>query len=200
MTDERENKNKGWVTVEHPGQFGKNRAEMENKWNDMYGEGNWRIIMETAQGKRLDFDDIMCVFIEGYTAYFIEHSEEARLVTDNYSYTYDKDEITRAEAFDPWHLYEKPGITNQFHHVAMNMALEGVLGIAFRGDKPLKVRLGKPSVPVEEWPSGWKWSPTFIPCVHPEEISDVTFSDQWWKNGSIEDFYQKSKALQVRKS
>lgn len=187
-----------WVTVERPGYFGKKREEFEERWNKEYGEGNWRLVWETPQGKVLDYDGIIEVYIEGYAEYFRSHRGEAEYVTSNFSYAYDKEMVTREEAFDPYVRYNKPGHVNQFHNVAMNIALEKVLGLTFKGEVPLKVRAAKPGTPFEEWPLGWKWQPGLIPAPNPEEIFDMDFTDQWWTKGTIEDFYQCNKALQIR--
>lgn len=197
MGAEREDTSGVWVTVERPGYFGKKRAEFEERWNKEYGEGNWQIVLETPQGKILSFDGLMEVYIEGYAEYFRKHPEEVRYVTENFSYCYDKEMVTKEEAFDPYARFEKPGHVNQFHNVAMNIALEKVLGMPFKGKEPLKVRAAKPGTSESEWPAGWKWQPGLIPCVHPEEIFDMNFEGQWWEKGSIEDFYQCNKALQI---
>ena len=198
MLPEKEDSQAIWVTVERPGYFGKKRAEFEERWNKSYGIGNWKLVWETPQGKVLDYKGIIKVYVQGYAKYFQDHPDEAEYVTSNYSYAYDKDLVTRREAFDIYARYNKPGVANQFHNVAMNLALEKVLGIPFKGKEPLKVRAGKPGTPESEWPAGWRWQPGLIPCVHPEEIYDMNFEGQWWEKGSIEDFYQSNKALQVR--
>ena len=202
MTDEYEPLEEGldisWEMVERPGYFGKRRQELEEEWNRKYGEGNWRLVWETPQGRVLLFEDIIWEYIEGYAGYFRRHPREARHITRSYSYCYDKDEITKDQAFHPYALYNRPGIANQFHHAAMNIALENVLGMPFRGDIPIQVRSGKPGTPESQWPAGWKWSPGRIPSVHRDEIHDITFERQWWQRGTIEDFYQCNKVLQVK--
>lgn len=106
----------------------------------------------------------------GYVAYFSGNLSEATLVTDNYSYAYDKDLISKSDAFDIYALYNKPRKPDQFHHVAFNLALERVLRIPFTGARPLQVREGKPGTPESDWPAGWRWSPGRIPCIIPNLI------------------------------
>lgn len=188
-----------WVTIGSPGYFGKSREEQVKNWNDKYGEGKWRIAWETPQGNVLTYEDIIKEYIEGYAEYFRQHPEEAKFLTDNYSFAYDKEMITKEDAFDPYALYQKPGKVNQFHHVALNISLEKVIGIPFKGSEPIKVRAGKPETPIEQWPDGWKWHPGLIQCIHPELIKDVDFPNQWWGKGSIEDLYQSDKVFQIKK-
>ena len=194
----RETSKDQWITVERPGYFGKKRAEFEKRWNEEYGEGNWKLVWETPRGNVLDYDGIIQEYIEGYAEYFRSHLDEAEYVTSNFSYCYDKEMVSKDEAFDPYARYNRPGHVNQFHNVAMNIALEKVLGMPFKGEVPLKVRAAKPGTPKEEWPLGWHWQPGLIPSAHPEEIFDMDFEGQWWDKGSIEDFYQCNKALQIR--
>lgn len=188
-----------WVITERPGFLGKDREKKEKEWNEKYGEGNWRLVWATADGQVLSYEDIMEEYINGYVEYFKQNPSEAKYLTENFSFAYDKDLITKKEAFDLYALYQKPGKANQFHHVALNIALENKLDMSFKGNEPIKVRMGKPSVPVEEWPLGWKWSPGNIPSTQPENIPDVIFDNSWWEKDSIEDFYQSCKALQVKK-
>lgn len=189
-----------WTTIDKPCYFGKSREEQEKVWDEKYGKGNWRLAWETPQDTVLTFDGIIQEYIEGYVEYFRQHPNEAKLITDNYSYAYDKEIVTKKEAFNPHALYQKPGKANQFHHAALNITLEKVLEIPFKGKEPIKVRAGKPGTPVEEWPSGWKWHPGRIPCVHPEMINNMTCPNQWWEKGSIEDLYQSDKVLQIKKA
>jgi hypothetical protein len=187
-----------WKSVERPGYFGKRRGELEEKWNSEYGEDNWRLVWETADGRILGYEDIIAAYTQGYIKYFRSHPDEADFVTENFAYAYDKDMQSKREAFDIYALYNKPGKANQFHHVAMNIALETDLGKPFKGEKPLQVRSGKPGTPESEWPEGWRWSPGRIPAAFPEQIPDVEHQGQWWDDGTIEDFYQSTKTLQVK--
>ena len=195
---EQEGDGPSWVTVERPGYFGKRKEELEAKWNNEYGEGNWRLVWETPQGQILTFDEVFTMYIAGYTEYFRLHPDEALYLTDNYSYAYDKDPITEEEAFDPRALFEKLGRPNQFHHVALNTALKE-LGLTFKGKEPIQVRAGKLGTDSDNWPAGWQWQPGLIPAINPEMIrDDVVFEARWWNDGSIEDLYQSCKALQVK--
>jgi len=187
-----------WITVDRPGYFGKNREVQEKLWDEKYGIGNWRLACQTPQGIVLTYDGVIQEYIEGYAEYFRLHPDEAKQITESFAYAYDKELVTKEDAFDPYALYQKPGKANQFHHVAFNIALERVLKSPFKGSEPIKVRAGKPETPIEKWPAGWKWHPGRIPCVHPETITNREFPNQWWEKDSIEDFYQSNKVLQIK--
>jgi len=188
-----------WKVIKRPGYFGSKKGEMENEWNQTYGLGNWRVSWVTAEGKHLSYEDIIDIYIDGYANYFIAHPDEAAYITSHFSYGFDLDFQTKKEAFDMYALFEKPGKRNQFHQVAFNIALENRLQLPFRGKNPVQVRDAKPGTPENERPLGWKWNPGVIPCPHPEQIpTDIEFVNPWWEKGSIEDFYQSTKVLEVR--
>lgn len=187
-----------WLTIENPGYLGKRKEQLYKDWDRTHGVGNWRLAWQLRDGTTLDFKEIFWkIYVPGYTSYFLNQPQEALWIAANSSYTYDKDLITKKEAFDELALFEKPGIPNQFHHAALNNAIYYYLGIEFAGETPLQVREGKPGTDPDSWPAGWKWSPGRIPTIWQDQIPPVDLSG-WWKSGSIEDFYQKSKVLQIR--
>lgn len=186
-----------WETIGYPGYLGKKKDEWVANNNKTYGEGNWRLTWELKNGKVLNFGQVFAIYIQGYKEYFENHQDEAEYITDNYAYGYDKDDITKDQAYDLIYLFEKPGKPNQFHHVAFNLALTS-LGYTFKGEKPLQVREGKPGTPESEQPEGWRWSPGYIPCPLAvwEQSTDIPCKG-WWQQKSIEHFYQK-KSLQIK--
>lgn len=167
------------------------------EWNMEYGEGNWRLTWELVGGEILDYEGIIWkIYVPGYVRHFLLNPKEAEFLTRNFSYAYDKEMITREEAFDIYALYNKTGRPNQFHNVALNIALEWYLGLPFMGDRPIQAREGKPGTSPENQPEGYLWSPGRIMTVRPELIPDYPLKG-WWNSGSIEDLYQKAKVLQV---
>lgn len=195
---EREHWRGGWVSVERPGYFGKKKDTLFEEWNIQYGEGNWRLANVTKEGEIYDYEDIIFrVMVPGYVRHFDTNPEEAEFILSNYSYGYDKHMISKAEAFDPYALYQKPGVPNQFHHVAFNRALSDYFG-PFKGEGPLQIRQGKPGTDIGGWPAGWRWSPGFIKTVRADLIPEPRIEGWWELNDSIEAFYQNTKTFQVR--
>lgn len=189
----------GWETVGRPGYQGKSKDEQIAGWNKMYGEGNWRLAWQLADGEIItSYERIFWHYVRSYAQYFEDNLDEALYLTSHFSYAYDKDLISKEEAFDPFALYQKPGRPNQFHNVALNYALEYIHGLEFTGPEPIQVREGKPNTDPETWPAGWRWSPGRIPSISPELIPEPSISS-WWQPGSIEDLYQSAKILQIKK-
>lgn len=197
MTKENESTTE-WITIAHPGYLGKHKDELLAGWDKEYGPNGWRLVWETALGEVLTYDGIFQKYVESYAEYFLHHPDEAIFLTQNFSYAYDKELISKEEAFDPFFLFEKPGHPNQFHNVALNIALENILELPFQGETAIQVREGKPGTDPTAWPAGWRWSPGRIPATHPEEIPQ-TEGDGWWQSGSVEHLYQSTKVLQIKK-
>lgn len=188
-----------WISVERPGYLGKQKDILIQKWNAEFGEGNWRIIWEFKNGDKMEYLDIFWkVFVASYVKHFYSNLHEAQFLAENYAYAYDKELISKKDAFDPYALYNKPGKPDQFHNVAVNIAVEWFLGISFKGNNPIQIREGKPTTPISEWPSGWKWSPGRIAYLRPDIIPNPALCG-WWQQGSIEEAYQSSKVLQIKK-
>ncbi len=188
-----------WLTLEHPGYLGKLKEEKYALWNEQFGDGNWRLAWELANGEVLDFERVFwMVYVAGYTHHFRMNLDQANFLTQNYAFAYDKDKLSRPEAFNPYALYEKPNVSNQFHHVALNLALEWFLAMPFQGRRPIQVREGKPGTALEKQPEGYQWSPGRIATTRPELIPAINLEGIWWQKGTIEDLYQTAKVLQIR--
>lgn len=189
-----------WEFARYPGRMGKNRDRYYSEWDEEFGKGNWRIAWEMQEGEILDFDQIFEEYVQAYVKYFQEHPDEATYICNNYQYAYDRDQIGVRDAFDRYALLDRPGIQNQFHHVAMNIALTDRLRYSFQGEKPIKVRAGRSDQPPEKWPEGHRWQPGNIQVTNPGMIRrDYEITDPWINGDSIEALYQANKILQVKK-
>lgn len=184
--------NETWQTIQQVGYEGKQKDSNRQLWNATFGAGNWRLVWQYANGKLVGFDGVFEEYVLSYTNFFSKNLPLARRVSESYSYTYDKDPIpTKTEAFTPLARVNIPGVANQFHHVALNIALEQRCNLPFQGEFPVQVRLDKPGLP--------ELSPSHIPCIHPDLIpADNSPGEVWWQPGSVEELYQNSKVLQIK--
>ncbi len=193
--------------VERPGYQGSRRDADYKRWNTTYGKENWRLSWIDSKGTEYTIEDIVFkVYAEGYAEYFHKHHHELDDVLTNYGYAYDLDMIPKEKAWDLYYLYQKPGVENQFHHVAFNYAITNILNKEYKGTKPLHVRPGEPEQPEVQWPEGWKWHPgrILLTPYYLSRIPETILSDknnekanEWYSKNSIEHFYQASKALLV---
>ncbi len=190
--------NINWKIVERPGYQGKSRDGQIARWNAKYGEKAWEIAWELRNGQMCRFEDMFYRFyVPGYVQHFLRHPSEALYLSRSFSYAIDKDPVSYTDAFDPFALYDKPGSPNQFHNVALNIALEYHLGLPFNGLEPIQVREGKPGSDSSTWPLGWRWSPGRIASVR-QDLIPQNDTQGWWQSGSIEDLYQKAKVVRIR--
>ncbi len=152
-----------------------------------------------ANGEILDYLRMFYkLFASSYAAHLRAHPEQQKYLTENFAFTFDKDPINRVEAFDPLALWQKPGKENQIHHAGLNLAVEDINGVSFKGERPLQVREGKPGTPESSWPEGFWLSPSRVRALRPDLIPNITIRKGWnYQDGSIEDWYQKSKVIQV---
>lgn len=177
--------------VGRPGYLGDRKDEFAAQWDAEYGAGNWWLAWEAPGGEAWQFDDVFWkVYVPGYVAHLLLHPEEARYLATNYAYAIDKDAVTREQAFDPHYLYNQPGRPNQFHNVALNIALEWYLGLSFCGERPIQVR--------GHGTEGERWNPGYIQAVRHDLIPPGYEQQGWWQRGTIEAVYQSTKVLCVR--
>src|SRR5262245_22367897 len=113
-----------WQVVGRPGFLGKDREQFVAAANERFGEGDWQIMWQMANGELWTYDQIFWqLYVPGYVAYFLRRPEEAQQLTAKRAYIQDKAVLSANEVFDPHAYYDRPGQPNQFHNVAMNIAL-----------------------------------------------------------------------------
>lgn len=186
-----------WITREQPGYLGKKKDSEVQRWNEEYG--TWRYAWELKTGEVITYDRAFYeIFVAGYAKYFYENPDDAKFLTNFHSYAYDKNVVTKEQAFDPYYLYDKPGYVNQIHHAALNIALERFLGMEFKGSEPIQVRLGGKD---KALPAGWRWNPGSIPAANPDLI-EIKVAPLWWSREitSIESQYQQKVVQELHRS
>jgi len=180
-----------WSTQEFPGYLGKKREEIHQYWNREYGEGNWRIRYQW-NGQIIERDIALQLYEDGYYEFFKIHTDQLEWLLNTASDVYD----TAPSNVDAGLRYDiQETSNNHIHDVAIRRAVYR-LGHVFNGDHLVHVR--------GEQTEGFHLNPGNVPFHLPNLILNVTTKDygnkgQWWKSGSIEDFYQKNKVLEVRK-
>lgn len=153
-----------------------------HEWDKEYGRGNWRIVWQIPNKEVLSFEQLFLIYVDSYVKYFEDHYYDALFLTNHYAFVYSLDHISKKEiAFDPYAFHEKPGEAEQFHHTAINLALENVLGLEFKGSEPI----GREEADF--------WHPNQIPPYHPDLIPLVNWCP------TLETFYQKARKLQIKK-
>lgn len=173
-----------WKTQFHPGQFGKKRDAMFRSWDQRFGKGNWRV--RWLWGDRaLSLAEALRMYENGYYQWFRRNPERVEWLLARASDVYDNDPSNVKAGFD---YFAQETSSNHYQDVAIRRALRR-LKKRFRGDHLVEIR-GQRS-------EGGFLSPGEIPFHRPEMIHDTWFD--WWKKGSIEDFWQRNKVLVARR-
>ena len=179
-----------WVTIERPGYFGKKRREIQDRWNEQFGIGNWRLAYQWGNVV-VTREMGLQIYEDGYYEFFKRNSETLEWLLAKASDVYDTAE-TNVQAGLNYENQETPN--NHIHDVSIRRAVLR-LGHWFRGDHLMHVRwIGS---------EGYRINPGVVPFHIPEiivggEIKDYGEKGIWWKPNTIEDFYQRNKVLQVK--
>ncbi len=179
-----------WRIVEHPGQSGKARDALVERWNAAYGPAGWTLGWM--------WGDLL--LDRRFTLQLYEDAYLSRLAGDlktldwlcTYQDVYDNAPSNVHSGID-YDIQENA--SNHYQHIALRRAMLR-LGRSFAGDRLLEVRGPKSE--------GAVLNPGVVPfhlprMIVPAELPDHSGWGEWWRGGSIEDFYQRNKVLLERR-
>lgn len=218
----------GWKNVERPGYFGRRRDQKISELNDRLGNGNWRLawcvpipnpstssqlelvpeeagdlaelLVEIAEDSNgpdanfqamtvatLPFVEACGLYEESYVRWLRAHPAELEFAC-SYGECIDNAPTNVLSGRD-YNIQES--YSTHIQDISMRNALHR-LGRKFEGpsDKILVIR-SKDS-------DGYRFGPGNIPFAFPESITQPSKCPTWAKTGSVEDFWQSNKWLQVR--
>jgi hypothetical protein len=173
-----------WANIARPGFLGSRRDEAHANWNNTYGTENWRLVWQA--GTKLCLFPTACrEFYE--ESYFEFLSKRPDLVERICSY---RDVIDNA----PTNVESGLDYTRQeaYSTHIQDIAVRNVMnrmGRKFLGERILQIRGYKSE--------GAFLSPGVIPFHTPEWIIPPSKAPWWAEIGSVEDFWQSNKYLQV---
>lgn len=180
-----------WKSVERPGFFGRKKGEKIAELNRKYGEGDWRLVWQIADDEidpgREFAEACKDYYEESYYRWFMVRPEELDFI------------CSFGECIDnaPTNVQSGLDYTKQeaFSTHIQDIAVRNVLarmGRKFEGppDKILVIRT-KDS-------AGFRFGPGNIPFYEPELIAQPSKCPQWANIGSVEDFWQSNKYVQIR--
>ena len=182
-----------WATVGRPGYLGKKRDSVCASWDEMHGPGNWRIVYEWCN-RIVSREFALQLYEDAYYEFFKGDGVDAfGWLIATASDVYDT-APTNIEAGLDYFKQETPN--NHIHDVAIRRATLRH-GTWFKGDHPVHVRW--------KGSEGFRVNPGIVPFHLPgliiqDDIEDHGGKGTWWLSGTIEDFYQRNKVLQVRKA
>lgn len=180
-----------WKNIERPGYFGKRRDELAQKWDDAYGAGNWRIAYQWGTNI-IERPLALQLYEDGYYEHFKHDRENLEWLIATASDVYD----TAPSNVGIMDYFSQETPSNHLHDVAIRRSVLR-LGLEFAGDHLVHVR----------WKDteGFRVNPGIVKFHLPEmivpgDIKDYGGKGIWWYPSTIEDFYQRNKVLQVRRT
>jgi hypothetical protein len=179
--------------VVRPGFLGRQRPEFTERMDRLFGEGKWSM-QHLIRGRLVPHQTALRFYEDAYVQYFKQNPDKLKWLTTNYGNVTDNSPTNVKSGFDYNHQ-EAPQQGNHIHDIAIRNAVRR-LNEKFQGREILQVR-GKYSKnqPVE----GFQLSPGEISFHRPNLIPSEQFLGRapWWKEGSIEHFYQATRRVVV---
>lgn len=177
-----------WHLVGRPGPFGSERDRLSDMFDARFGRGAWRLVWSAGE-RLLPFEGAALIYEDAYAAWFDGAADRLDDLAAAASDVYDNALSNLAAGLDFGHQ------ESDLNHL-QDIAIRRVMvrrGRVFRGVRPIQIRGDSVD------PLGVALSPGRIPFHRPEWIPSPALAG-WWQPGSIEDYYQSAKFLQVRRT
>ncbi|KKQ35965.1 MAG: hypothetical protein US50_C0002G0025 [Candidatus Nomurabacteria bacterium GW2011_GWB1_37_5] len=176
-----------WKTIEWPGYLGKHRDTKYKRWNNQYGQGNWRLAWKIGP-IYVGFSEACALYEDAYFEFLKKEQVILKQLVAVASNVYD-DSLTNVDSgFD--YSKQETGRTH-VQDIAIRRSLLR-LGIWFEGKNLIQIRdsLGIHTLSMQ-------LSPGRVPFHKLDLIIKPEIEPKWWKLGSVESFYQSNKFLQI---
>lgn len=179
----------GWRDVERPGYFGRRRDEKITAFNTKYGVRNWRLVWRMLPGARPATFFAACRYFyeESYHAFLEARPDEVDFIC-SFNNCIDNAATNIAAGLDYTHQ-------EAFSTHIQDIAVRNVLR---RLDRWFEGPPGKILVIRSRDSAGFRFNPGNVPFMNPGFIQQPSLAPSWANNGSVEDFWQSNKLLQVR--
>lgn len=182
-----------WTTVGRPGYFGRKRDEKIAGFNKTYGEGQWRLAWELnsdwGNSSYTFFGACRNFYEESYLWALSKSPSDIDLIC-SYGECYDNAKSNIESGLD---YSKQEAYSTHIQDIAVRNVLRR-LDRWFTGpaDKLLQIR-SKDS-------EGYRFGPGNVPFAWPTGIQQPSMCPTWASPGSVEDFWQSNKMLQVWKT
>lgn len=179
---------KHWTDAGRPGYFGRHRDEKISALNVEHGIGNWRLIWRVGETDATFFSACRYFYEESYFAYLRARPAEVDEIC-SYGRVIDNASTNVASGLD---YASQEAFSTHIQDIAVRNVLR-------RLDRWFE---GPPSAILTirgDASNGWKWNPGNVPFYWPRFIDLRSLRPSWAQVGSVEDFWQSNKLLQVSK-
>lgn len=182
-----------WRNVERPGYFGKRRDAIHLRYDTQYGAGNWRLVwilpsLRDAPSIALNFEQACkTVYEESYIQYLKDRPGDIDFICE-FVDCIDNSPTNVHSGLD-YTLQETTA--THIQDIAVRNALKH-FGRGFTGKRTelLVIRSADSN--------GYRFGPGSVPVFIPAGIIQPSKCPQWANPGSVEDWWQSNKFLQVR--
>lgn len=176
-----------WTTVDRPGYFGRKRDEKVAALDAQYGKGHWRLAWVVDEnGGQTFFNACRIFYEESYYRHLVYKPKDVELIC-SYGECYDNAVTNIGSGLD---YMKQEAYSTHIQDIAVRNVLRRLdrwfIGPA---DKLLQIR-SKDS-------EGFRYGPGNIPFAWTANIVQPSLCPKWATPGSVEDFWQSNKALQV---
>lgn len=184
---------RGWRSVERPGYFGKRRDTIVMRYDVTYGADNWRLVwvlppFKNAPSVALTFEQACkVVYEESYMRYLQDRPDDVDFICE-FVDCIDNSATNVHSGLD--YTAQESGSTH-IQDIAVRNVL-AKLGRSFTGKRTELLVIREPAS------TGYRFGPGNVPLYRPELIIQPSKCPRWATPGSIEDFWQSNKHLQVR--
>jgi hypothetical protein len=177
-----------WINDHRPGYFGRKRDKIVNEYNSLYGKEGWRLRWVAAT-IAFTFEEACVQFYEKSYYNFLKDKPEELDFICSHGECIDNAPTNVQSGLD---YTKQESYSTHIQDIAVRNVLTG-LGRKFLGppDKILVIRSADSN--------GYKFGPGNIPCFDQSVITQPSLCPTWAGRGSVEDFWQSNKWVQVLK-
>lgn len=176
-----------WISDHRPGYFGRRRDQKVKELNEKFGEGLWRLVW--IADIALPFDEACIRFYEKSYFYYLRNRKEDVDFICSFGECIDNAPTNIQSGCD---YTKQEAFSTHIQDIAIRNVLKG-LGRKFEGPKS-KILVIRSSDS-----NGFKFGPGNVPFMGPEQITQPSLAPGWASAGSVEDFWQSNKWVQVFK-
>ncbi len=177
-----------WQFESRPSYFGKHRDEIEQGYDEKYGKGKWRIMWLGPYDKVITFDEAIILYEDAYYNFLKNNPLLLVGLANAACEVYDNASTNVKSGFD-YHAQENN--SNHYQDISVRKCMFR-LGLKFKqNEKLIQIRHNSQSS------IGRELSPGRVPF----HLLGVTVNPQegWWEPGTVEEFWQSNKILQILK-
>lgn len=177
-----------WVNDHRPGYFGRRRDMIVREYNDLHGRKGWRLAWVVGD-KTYSFEEACTAFYEkSYFEHLKNKPEELKFLC-SFGECIDNAPTNVQSGLD---YTKQESYSTHIQDIAVRNVMHS-LGLRFEGppDKILTIRSADSN--------GYRYGPGNIPLFDPNLITQPSMSPSWANKGTVEDFWQSNKWVQVLK-